>query len=110
MLAPLDHLATNLTAIFARYPGCEDTDVRDHICAILQAAYIEGNPSPKIPRFFGVFNPSINLQIRRALKACLSAPDTHAFITTTSRPDRIAALKQHFAPNHALNELLGEWV
>ncbi len=117
MINVLSDLATDLERIFEKHPSCEDSDVRDHICAALQAVIIEGNLSYKVPTFFGVFNPWLNLKLRKAVVRCVTSESVRRLVETTPMDIRVHSLKDAFELDSIcsqsgtpLTEILGEWV
>lgn len=117
VVAQLNELTSNLEAIFTKHPSCEDSDVRDHICSVLQSLFIEGDVDPPIPRFFGVFNPFINGKIRTTLLAFSRSQEVQEYIQNTDPDERVAFLQRLLSSDEIrsssgtpMTEVLGEWV
>ena len=113
----LNKLTSDLEAIFTKHRSCEDSDVRDHICGVLQSLLIEGEPKPQIPHFFGIFNPFVNGKIRTTLLAFSRSQEVQEYIRTTNRDDRIRLLNELLSSDQIrsfsgtpMTEVLGEWV
>lgn len=113
----LCELTTELERIFAKHPSCEDSDVRDRICAVLQRALLEGDLQTKPPVFYGILSPSANLALRKALHGSLASKDVRDFVQNTGPDERVQLLKDALAEDRIVSrsglpmtEVLGEWV
>ncbi|HRJ34321.1 MAG TPA: hypothetical protein PKY51_12300 [Fimbriimonadaceae bacterium] len=116
VVAALNRLTTELEQIFERHPGCEDSDVRDRICEVLQSLLIEGNAKPKIPLFLGVFHPIVHSKIKRALHRFVANKEVQEFVQQTGSKARIETLKKALQEDQIVSEsgtpmteVLGEW-
>lgn len=117
MIAELNTRTTDLERVFKQHPACEDSDVRDHICAVLQSVLIEGNLNTKIPMFFGVFNPVATMKLRKAVSRFVSTPSVRKFVEGQTLEARLGVLQSAMAQDGVrsrsgvpFTEILGEWV
>jgi len=116
-LQRLSKLTTDLEDVLASSAGGEDSDVRDHVCAVLQGILIEGNVGAPMPLFFGLFNPVTSFRLRRIMKRFACDKEIVEFVQSTPRDERIALLKSALAEDRVVSdrgtpmtEILGEWV
>ena len=109
-------LTNRIEFIMNKHPICEDTDVRDRICDILQKSLIAGNANQRPHWFYGAFNPIAEVRIWRALSTFLRDPAVTQFIKDHDDNRRLELIKAMIADGSAvsatgqtLDDHLGEW-
>ena len=114
--AALTELTNRIEFIFSKHPICEDTEVRDRICDILQKSLIEGNAKQRPHWFYGAINPIAEFRIRRALSRFLANPAVPEFIEKHDEQARLELIRAMMADGsvvsrsgETLDYHLGEW-
>lgn len=110
-------MTTVLGGVLGRHPFCEDSEVRDHVCAVFQSALIPGDLRVKVSLVIWVSHPGVTLMLRKALKDVLTARQVGTLVSQRSAEKRNAFRKEALENDTVkgksgtpMTELLGEWV
>ncbi|MDB4614584.1 hypothetical protein OAH18_02720 [bacterium] len=106
----------DIESLMAKHPGCEDTMVRDRICAVLQKSLLSGNAQQRPYWWCGTFNPIAEFRIRRALSRFLRDPAVSGFIAQYNEMERLKHIRELMGNGAAVSRSgetldyhLGEW-